>query len=89
MKTKRLLAALTLMVAVCPPAFCNTPGNDVTATKTNQDKNTTTVYVTKKGKKYHKSNCPKLNIRRAFAKKQYEAERDGYKQCKRCHYVFK
>lgn len=89
MKTKRFLATLALMAAVCTPAFCATPGSDMTASKTNQEKNTTTVYVTRKGKKYHKANCPKLNVRRAFAKKQYVAEREGYKQCKRCHFSFK
>lgn len=84
MKTKRLVAALTLMCAICTPAFSSSPVKVKPAPA--QQKNTTTVYVTKKGKMFHKSNCPKLTFRRAFSMKRYEAEGMGYVPCKRCHH---
>lgn len=83
MKTKRLVAALTLMAAVCTPAFCSSPVKVKPAPA--QQKTTTTVYVTKKGKKFHKSNCSKLTFFRPIALKRYEAEGMGYQPCKRCH----
>lgn len=86
MKTKRILAAMALMSAICMPAFCDTPDATLTSASAPQQKNTTTVYVTKHRKKvYHKSNCPKLNIRKPYGKKQYEAEQEGYTPCKKCH----
>lgn len=83
MKSKRLVAALVLMATICTPAFSSSPVKVKPAPA--QQKNTTTVYVTKKGKKFHKSTCSKLSIHRPIPLKRYEAEGMGYEPCKRCH----
>lgn len=84
MKTKRIIATLTLFAAITVPAVCGTPAMHKATPATDQ-KSTTTVYVTKKGKKYHKANCSKLNVKKVFSLKRYEAEERGYQPCKRCH----
>lgn len=83
MQIKRLVAALVLMSTLCTPAFSSSPIKVKPAPA--QQRNTTTVYVTKKGKKFHKSTCSKLTFRRPIALKRYEAEGMDYKPCKRCH----
>lgn len=85
MKTKRILAALTFMVAICTPAFSMTPTVKKTIASTQERSNTVTVYVTKRGKHFHKSDCSKLNIRKTRSLKRYEALDKGYRPCKHCN----
>lgn len=85
MKAKRILAALTFMAAVCTPAFSMTPTVKKNVAATTERSNTVTVYVTKRGKHFHKAECSKLNIRKTRSIKRYEALDKGYTPCKHCH----
>lgn len=88
MKTSRFIAAMALMAAISMPAFSSTPVKQTTlstqTTSVNQ-KRAGTVYVTKKGKKFHKANCKKLVIKQPVSMKRYKALELGYRPCKKCN----
>lgn len=86
MKTLRIIATMALMMALsAPAALASTPArhNSTTITR-QQQKQTSFVYVTKRGKCFHKASCAKLGIRRAKGMKRYQAENAGYRPCKHC-----
>lgn len=84
MKTLRIIATMALMMALsAPAALASTPARHNTITR-QQQKQTSVVYVTKRGKCFHKASCTKLNIRRTKGMKRYQAEQAGYQPCKRC-----
>lgn len=85
MKTKRILAAMALMAAICPPAFSMTPAVKKSVPAVKERPNTVTVYITKRGKHFHKADCSKLNIRKTRSIKRYEALDKGYQPCKHCN----
>jgi len=79
---RRLLAALTLCLALLWPVVLPVAGQQGTAAQ--QDEQTQTVYVTRTGKRYHRDGCRYLasskipiNLKDAKAK--------GYTACKVCH----
>lgn len=92
MKTLRIIATMALMMALsAPAALASTPArhNSSTPARHNtitrqQQKQTSIVYVTKRGKCFHKASCTKLGIRRSKGMKRYQAEKAGYRPCKRC-----
>lgn len=85
MKTIRIIATTALMMALAAPALAATPtSTNATTSSPQQVKKTSIIYVTKRGKCFHKASCPKLNIRRTKGMKRYQAEEAGYRPCKRC-----
>lgn len=82
MNTLRTMAAVLMMALSATTAFAGTPANP--GVDQQQKKNATTVYVTKRGKCYHKAKCNKLNVRKAKGMKAYQAEDAKYQPCKRC-----
>lgn len=84
MKTLRIIAIMALMMTFCAPAaLASTPARHNTITR-QQQKQTSIVYVTKRGKRFHKASCTKLGIRRSKGMKRYQAEQAGYRPCKHC-----
>lgn len=83
-----------ILALTASPALAATPASPkakakVTATataSTTQQKNTKTVYITKRGKYYHKLKCIKLMFHATKSIKVYEAEQ---KELQPCHHCFK
>ena len=89
MKSHRSLIAI-LICLLCISVFFNTGSlsdsnlhQQSIASEQRRDKKEVTVYVTRTGEKYHRSDCRYLR-RSKIPKKKSEAIAEGYEPCKVC-----
>jgi len=79
---RRLLAALTLCLALLCPVSLPIAGQQGTTAQ--RDQQTQTVYVTRTGKKYHRDGCRYLASSKIPINFK-EAKAKGYTVCEVCH----
>jgi hypothetical protein len=79
---RRLLAALTLCLALPFPVAPPVAGQQGTTAQSDQQ--TQTVYVTRTGKKYHRDGCRYLASSKIPISLR-DAKAKGYTACKVCH----
>jgi hypothetical protein len=77
---RRLLAALSLVLALLCPVALPTPQP---APAAQSDSKTQTVYITRTGKKYHRAGCRYLS-HSSIPISLKDAKSNGYTPCKVC-----
>ncbi|MFC1645637.1 hypothetical protein ACFL2Y_00445 [Candidatus Omnitrophota bacterium] len=84
MKVIRLIVCLIMLLMssaiVLNPSTAFAKQKDQRLTKKEE-----VVYVTRRGKKYHKETCPFIKNRETVSTSPKEAEEKGLKPCGRCH----
>jgi hypothetical protein len=79
---RRLLAALTLCLALLWPVVLPVVGQQ--GIRAQSDQQTQTVYITRTGKKYHRDGCRYLASSKIPVSLK-DAKARGYTACKVCH----
>lgn len=82
LKSIRLLVCLVVLAASAMVVL--TPTSFAEPKKESQAKKEEVVYVTKRGKKYHKEDCRFIKNRETISMDKKEAEAKGLTPCGRC-----